>query len=63
MVYNKEDVKPILVALLSNPEYLKLYQDDMTGLVNMSNDNMQYIIDDACHLAHLLDNVNGEELN
>lgn len=36
MVYNKEDVKPILVALLSNPEYLRLYQDDMTGFVQMT---------------------------
>lgn len=62
MVYNKEDVKPILVALLSNPEYLRLYQDDMTGFVNMSNDNMQEIITDACNLAHLMDEVTDKEL-
>lgn len=63
MVYNKEDVKPILVALLSNPEYLRLYQDDMTGFVQMTDRNMEDIITDACNLAHLLDNVNGKELN
>lgn len=63
MVYNKEDVKPILVALLSNPEYLRLYQDDMTGFVNMSNDNMQDIITDACHLAHLMDKVTDKILD
>lgn len=63
MVYNKEDVKPILVALLSNPEYLRLYQDDMTGFVNMSDDNMQDIITDACHLAHLMDKVTDKILD
>ena len=63
MVYNKEDVKPILVALLSNPEYLRLYQDDMTGFINMSNDNMQDIITDACHLAYLMDKVTDKILD
>lgn len=63
MVYNKEDVKPILVALLSNPEYLRLYQDDMTGFVNMSDGNMEDIITDACHLAHLMDKVTDKILD
>ena len=63
MVYNKEDVKPILVALLSNPEYLRLYRDDMVGVVDMSDNNMQDIITDACHLAHLMDKVTDKELD
>ena len=63
MVYNKEDVKPILVALLSNPEYLRLYQDDMTGFVQMTDRNMEDIITDACHFAHLMDKVTDKELD
>jgi hypothetical protein len=52
-----------LVALLSNPEYLRLYQDDMTGFVQMTDGNMQHIITDACHLAHLMDKVTDKILD
>lgn len=61
--YNKQDVKPILVALLSNPAYMKNFEDGMSQTINLNNDAMEEIITDACHLACLLDKVTDKWLD
>lgn len=61
--YNKQDVKPILVALLSNPVYMKSFEDEMVQSINLNNDAMEEIITDACHLAYLLDKVTDKWLD
>ena len=49
-----DNIIEITKALLSNPKYMKLYEDDMINCINLSQDAIDEITNDAISIVNCI---------